>query len=163
MLEEESMLPFVFRLGGSGAAASHSRGTRIRSFGQTRMTPLKQKPCRGGLAPSQHLFLAPGNVAEPFLPAVPITCSTLPPASQLYQHNCLWDHNNAVPPAPSPPKKAGELFLAGSVVWSSVHHVAYRLTGTLCTFSKDRRAAQGLCERLKRMSKEMLVNLWFEF
>lgn len=110
------MLPFVFRLGETEAAASHSRGTHVKSFGQIRMTALKQRPCREYLAPSQQLFLAPGNVAETLLPVVPVTCSMPPLASQLYQHNCLWDHNNAVPPTLFPPQKAGELFLAGSVV-----------------------------------------------
>lgn len=53
MLEEESMLPVVLRLGGRGAAASHSRGTCIRCFGQTSTTALKQKPCRGRI-PLRH-------------------------------------------------------------------------------------------------------------
>lgn len=128
MLEEESMLPFVFRLGGSGAAASYSRGTHYRSFCQTRMTALEQKPHREGFALSQHLFLVPGNVAETLLPAVPITCSTLPPASQLYRHNYLWARSNAVPSAPSPallplplpPKGGGVIFSSISgVIFSS--------------------------------------------
>jgi len=104
------MLPFVFRLDRSGAAASHSMETCTRSFDQTRMTALKEKPCRGGLTPSQRLFYLPVTLEKHFFQQ-----SLLLFLPHLQQVSCISPtaRGTAImqsPPPPSPPKGGGIYF-----------------------------------------------------
>lgn len=95
----------------------------------------KKKPNKTSGYSAKRQNLLPCNVTGTFSLAVrPLNCSTLPPASPLYQHSCLWDHSNATSPAP----EGREVIFSGISCRSAVHHVVHRLTGVMCASSKGR-------------------------